>query len=67
MKKLMALCSSFKCTGKHILNYSNAVEKDVPISAVSCPDCGGGLLWMKKAKYRTHHAAKPKVKKVYEL
>lgn len=59
-KKPIALCTSFKCVGEHILNYSKAVEKQVNININICPDCGSGLVWMKDKKRRSSYTKKAK-------
>lgn len=67
VKEYIALCSSFKCTGEHILNHSKEVEKDIK-SGNTCPDCGYGIRWVKSTNYRrTLRAARGRKPKVYDI
>lgn len=65
MSKLLALCSSRRCSELRFENKTNYAIKDVSKNVNTCPDCGSALLWKKensKAKVKdiVHRQNKPK-------
>ena len=53
---LKAFCSSARCTDQtNTFSHAKMVEKIVPMSKSTCPDCGFVLLW-KKPNKKLHSA-----------